>query len=114
MNVSLEGYNERVATLVASSSVKEGDAVTISANNTVDKTGSGTAPCGVCLGVRDGYATVLFNGYCTVKFSGTAPTTGYVSVGGDGTGKLKVMTSGGRQVTIVSVDATNKVLSIIL
>lgn len=70
MNVNFNGYNENVATFVADSKLNTaGVPVKISADGTVAACASGDKFCGICVAVRDGYATVQLSGYVTVKTS---------------------------------------------
>ena len=70
MNVNFNGYGENVATFIADSALTEaGVPVKISADGTVAKCASGDLFCGICLGVRDGYATVQLSGYVRVNTS---------------------------------------------
>ena len=91
MNVSLEGFNSKTATFAAAADVKKGDPVTFTSNYTVGVAGSGVAFCGVCVDVRDGYATVQLCGYCRAKYSGSAPVVGYSLLAGDGSANVKTM-----------------------
>lgn len=111
MNVSFNGYNEGTVTFEAESGVAVGTPVTVSANGKVSAAESAVF-CGICTGIRDGYAAVQLNGYIKVKYSGTL-TVGYNRlVAADG--KIKADSSNGRDVLIVDVDTVNSVAGIIL
>ena len=59
MNVNFNGYGENVATFMADSTVTEaGIPVKVVSNGTVAKCESGDSFCGICVGVREGYAAV--------------------------------------------------------
>ena len=45
MSVSMKGFNETVCTLSAAATVKKGDLVKLSANNTVDTCVAENIPC---------------------------------------------------------------------
>ncbi len=108
MNVSLEGFNSKTATFAAAADVKKGNPVTFTSNYTVGVAGSGVAFCGVCVDVRDGYATVQLCGYCRAKYSGSAPVVGYSLLAGDGSANVKTMSSNGTAVSVIDVDTTEK------
>ena len=108
MNVSLEGFNSKTATFAADAGVKKGEPVTFTSNYTVGAAGSGVAFCGICVDVRDGYATVQLCGYCKVKYSGAAPTVGRSLLAGDGSSNVKTMSSNGTAVSVIDVAPTGK------
>ena len=64
MNVNFNGAGENVLTFIADSSVTEaGIPVKVSADGTVAKCGANEPFCGICVGVRNGYAAVQIAGY---------------------------------------------------
>lgn len=64
MNVNFNGYGENVATFVADSSLTAaGVPVKITADGTVGKCSANDIFCGICVGLRDGYAAVQLSGY---------------------------------------------------
>lgn len=63
MNVNFNGYNEGVATFVADSSIENTNtAVVMSDGGTVALCTEGKF-CGICVGLRNGYAAVQLSGY---------------------------------------------------
>jgi len=79
MNLDFKGFNENVATFVAEESVKAGDLVTVSDNYTVAPCADGDEIAGVCVNVRNGYATVQLSGYVEAKAE-TKIATGYQNI----------------------------------
>lgn len=76
MNVNFNGYGENVLTFIADDSLTTaGVLVKISADGTVAPCKSGDKFCGVCVGVRDGYAAVQLSGYVVM------PVTAKIAVG---------------------------------
>ncbi len=68
MNVNFNGFGEDVATFAASAGLNSaGVPVKISGDGTVAKCAKNDNFCGVCRGVRDGYATVQLSGYVTMN-----------------------------------------------
>lgn len=77
MNVNFNGYGENVATFIADSSLTEtGVPVKVSADGTVAKCAKNDVFCGVCTGLRAGYATVQLSGYAKMK-AGAKIAVGY-------------------------------------
>lgn len=94
MNVNFNGYGENVATFLADSSLTEtGVPVKVSAYGTVAPSASGEAFCGVCVGVRDGYAAVQLDGYVSVK-SNAAIAAGYTKLAAGANGTVAANSSG--------------------
>lgn len=75
MNVNFNGYGENVATFMADSKVQAGSPVKMSADGTVTASSATEPFCGVCIAVRDGYASVQLAGYVTM------PTKSKIAVG---------------------------------
>jgi hypothetical protein len=68
MNVNFNGYGENVLTFIADSSLVEpGGFVKMTADGTVGKCSAGDIFCGVCVGLRGGYAAVQMSGYVTMQ-----------------------------------------------
>ncbi len=111
MNVSFTGYKEGIVTFEAESDVTAGMPVTVSGNGKVKK--ATNVFCGICKGVRNGYAAVQLDGYVQVPYTSTL-TVGYQSLAADSTGKLKVDASNGRQILVVDIDTVNSMAGIIL
>ena len=114
MSISLNGYEDKVVTLIAASEVKQGDLVKISANKTVAKCAAGDTFCGVVLSVKDGYAAVKIGGYVTLPYSGTFANLGYQTLASDGSNNVKTVTTGGRSILVVDIDSTGSKTGIIL
>lgn len=115
MSISFNGYDEKLLTFKASGSIADGATVKISANETVSACSADDVFCGVCLGVKNGLACVKLSGYHKLTYSGnTAPSLGYTNFAADGSGKVKVPTSGGKSLLVVDVDTTSKTVGVIL
>ena len=110
MNVSFNGYNEGIVTFEADSTVTVGSPVAMSDNGKV--TAASSEFCGICTGIRNGYAAVQLDGYIKVEYSGSL-TVGYNKLAASG-GKALVDTSNGRDILVVDVDSTNNIAGIIL
>jgi hypothetical protein len=68
MNVNFNGFNENVLTFIADASLtKTGVPVKITGDGTVGACGGNEAFCGICVGLRDGYAAVQLSGYIRGK-----------------------------------------------
>lgn len=110
MNVSFNGYNEGIATFEADSTVTVGIPVAMSDNGKV--TAASTDFCGICTGLRNGYAAVQLSGYIKVAYSGSL-TVGYSKLAAS-SGKVAVSSTNGRDILVVDVDSTNGIAGIIL
>ena len=71
MNVDFKGYDENVATFIASGTLEAGQFVKISSDYTVAAAQANDEIIGMCIGVRGGYAAVQLSGYVESKSSGT-------------------------------------------
>ena len=116
MSVAFNGFKESLATFLAASGVTSaGVPVKISANDTVDACAAGDSFCGAANQVSGGYATVQMSGFATLGYTGTtAPTVGYNLLAGDGSGGVKVVTTGGRSMLVIRVDTTAKTVGVML
>ena len=67
MNVNFNGYDENVLTFEAGTNLKAaGVPVKMTDDGKVAACTSGDVFCGICLSLRDGYATVQLKGYVTM------------------------------------------------
>ncbi len=110
MNVSFNGFGENVVTFETEGSVSAGMPVMVSASGKV-KAASGVF-CGICLGVRNGYAAVQLSGYVKTAYD-TAPAVGYTKLVGKN-GKISTDASDGREYLVVDIDTVAKTAGIIL
>ncbi len=114
MNVSFNGFNEAFLTFEADGTLTAGMPVMMSANGKVKACTKDSVPVGVVQATRGDYVSVQMNGYVTVSYTGTtAPTIGYTTMAGDGSGAVAVAASG-RSVLVLDVDTTAKTCGIIL
>ncbi len=115
MSISFNGFNEKAATLEFTGTIANGDVVKMSANNKVAACVADNDFCGVLKqGESDSFATVQLCGYAEVPYTGTAPTVGYSTLAGNGTGGVKVVTTGGKSHLVLNVDTTAKVVGFLL
>lgn len=111
MNVNFNGYGENVLTFIADSGLTEtGVPVKISDDGTVAKCDGNDNFCGICVGLRDGYAAVQLAGYVRVAAAARIEP-GYKKLAAGSTGNVAVNTSG-RELLVV--DSTAKEAGIIL
>lgn len=114
MDISFLGYDEKVATFEADSTLEAGDLVKLNANFKVEPADTdGDVFCGKAVNVRGGYAGVQLGGYMTADYSGTV-TLGYQTVAIDGNGKVEVAATGGNKVLVINIDTTNSKIGFIL
>lgn len=105
MNVNFNGAGENVLTFIADSSVTEaGIPVKVSADGTVAKCGANEPFCGICVGVRNGYAAVQIAGYAV--FGATSKiAVGYKKLAATAAGKAAV-NENGRELLVANSTAT--------
>ncbi len=101
MNISFEGFNERLLTFAAQESVQAGDLVCIDADGTVKKAELGQAVVGLARSVRAGFAGVQVCGYASVT-ADAAVTTGWQTLVCDGENGIAA-DEGGRQLLVLWV-----------
>lgn len=106
MNVNFNGYGENAATFIADASVDgAGIPVKVTDNGTVSKCSAGDNFCGVCLGVRNGYAVVQLSGYVRVK-TDKKIAVGYKKLSAAADGAVSVTTTG-RECLVIDSDDTS-------
>ncbi|MBR2177146.1 MAG: hypothetical protein IJ861_09415 [Clostridia bacterium] len=110
MNVCFNGYGENIVTFEAEGNITAGAPVMVSGSGMV-KAASGVF-CGICTGVRNGYAAVQLDGFVRVPY-GTAPSAvGFAKLTASG-GKVSTSDSG-REYLVVDIDTAGKTIGIIL
>lgn len=106
MNVNFNGYGENVVTFIADSSLTEtGVPVKIISDGTVAKCDANEVFCGICVGVRNGYAAVQLAGYANVATTEQI-AVGYQKLAATADGNVAVNTSG-RELLVVNSTATD-------
>jgi len=115
MSVSYGGYSEKALTFKADGSLTAaGVPVKIGANDTVAPCASGNDICGVAKSVRDGFAAVQTSGAVTLPYSGSAPALGFAYLNANGSGGVKTGTSTNRGFTVLNVDTTNMLVTVLM
>ncbi len=109
MKISFEGIGQTMATFATSATLTKGVPVKLSSNSTVAACSADDLFVGVTAGPDDGGAVnVILRGYVKCEYTGTAPTVGAASLIAAGSGKVKIAESGGRAVTVIDVNTTDK------
>ena len=108
MEISFEGIGQVAATFMVEGDIQPGMAVALTADGTVGLGKDGDGICGKVLSTKNGMAAVQISGMAKVGYSGTAPAIGHATVGVDGNGKIKTVTSGGLGCMIVSVNTADR------
>ncbi len=103
--ISFEEIGAVVATFQCDGAIDCGAVVAISDSGTVEGCSAGDSFCGVALADSSDVVAVQMGGFCTVAYSGTL-AVGYKVLAADGDGGVKVVTSGGREMLVVSLDST--------
>lgn len=113
--VSFEGFGTEYLTFkkAAGADIKNGDFVSISANNTVSGVAAGEI-VGKCADVCGDLVTVQVKGYMTAPvLSGEEITLGRCHIGLDSNGKAKVLSTA-PSVLVTDIDTENAIVGFIL
>ena len=116
MAVAFNGMESLVVTFQAGA-ITAGSFAAMSENDTVKDAPDGTAPVGLALNKRGEHAAVQIRGYVKCKYTGSAaPALGWNQMVTDGTGGLRLASSGetGRACLVVQMDATSKTMGLFL
>lgn len=106
MNIDFKGFGEQVATFIADENLgKTGVPVKISANGTVTACGASENFCGICVGLRDGYAAVQLKGFVNMAAAKNTGT-GFQKLCATADGKITSATTG-RECLVVTADDSN-------
>lgn len=106
MHVNFLGYGENVATFIADASVTgAGIPVKVSGDGTVSACSTNDVFCGVCVGVRGGYAAVQLAGYAELPAAAKIDP-GYQTLAVNSAGKAAV-NENGRSLLVVQSTATS-------
>lgn len=105
MNINFNGYMENAVTFIADAGVEKNMLVKVSANGTVAPCASGDVFCGVCVDVRDGYATVVTSGYVNMP-ANKAIAVGYQKLSASSANAVTNGTAG-REYLVVESDSTS-------
>lgn len=103
MNLDFKGFNENVATFVADETVKVGDLVAVSDNCQVAPCVADDEIAGVCVNVRNGYATVQLSGYVEAK-ADEKITPGYYNISAVDNETVKTSDTAKRGCLVISCD----------
>ncbi len=105
MNINFNGYSENAVTFLAAEGVEKNMLVKVTANGKVAPCTSGDKFCGVCVDVRDGYATVVTSGYVNMPASKTI-AVGYQTLSASAANTVTSGTSG-KEYLVVESDTTS-------
>jgi hypothetical protein len=114
MGISLKGFNDNAATFYYDGAADVGDVVKISANDTVTGCSSNNVFIGVLRKIENEFSTVQISGYARVRCSGTSPSHGLATLAADGSGAVKIVSTGGREYMVMDVDTKDGTIGILL
>ncbi len=106
MNVSFNGFNDKVLTFRCEDKIEAGYPLNITSKHTVSMANGGDSFVGFCLQSDGKNASVLVSGYVKMNYSGTVPTLGrtYLVCSADGSVQEN---SKGVPVTVLGIDETD-------
>ena len=117
MNVSFEGVNEQVLSFKSAtgdSAAVKGCFAAMSGNFTVALADEDDIFVGMCIKCADGFADIMTHGYIECAYTGTtAPTVGYNLLACADEETVEVAEAG-REVLVLKVDTTNKIVGFIM
>ena len=67
MKNTFKGFDDKVGTFLCNKDTKVGDLVTIFDNNAVRPCELDETPCGICLGINNGFAAIQLGGFATIN-----------------------------------------------
>ncbi|MEE1219870.1 MAG: hypothetical protein U0L20_08115 [Ruminococcus sp.] len=106
MNVNFNGFGENVLTFMAGPELKvAGVPVYMYSDGTVNACSDGNAFCGICVGVRNGYAAVQVSGYVELAAESKI-AVGYQKLVSGGENIAEVGTAGKEYLVVSSTDNT--------
>lgn len=110
--VSFKGIGELVVTFRANlTKESESKFVKMKADSEVELCADGDVFLGKILKYEDrGTASVQIGGYMEAIYSGAAPTVGFTKLSADASGGVKVDAATGREVKVVKIDSTKKII----
>ncbi|MBQ7202863.1 MAG: hypothetical protein IJS03_02465 [Eubacterium sp.] len=115
MSISHKGYETKCLTFETGETITAGELVTVNSLGQAVKTSNGGNFVGVCIAVRNGYASVQVEGYVELPYSGSAPSVGLATLVSDSNANIKA--GGENDVVYYKVlkrDTTNKIVGFIL
>ena len=115
MSIFFNGIGEVYATFHCSDQelTAQNSVVSMVGSGAVGLCPSGGIPCGVASPGRSGACRVQVGGFAQVRFSGSAPEVGYVSLAGDGKGGVMVSDLG-RKMLVVASDRSAHTVTVLL
>ena len=114
MAFSFDSIGERIVSFKAATNADVGYPCAVTDNDTVGEPADQGDIIGVVRSVRNGIAGVVVSGCITLRYTGTAPTCGYQTLGYDNdTSSMKVI-SGCKSYLVVHVDTTEKTVTFFL
>ncbi|MBQ2944284.1 MAG: hypothetical protein IJD93_06320 [Ruminococcus sp.] len=102
MNKSFMGFMENTITFECDETVKAGVPVKVVESGKVTACAEGDKICGVCVNVRDSFASVQVAGFVTLACDGEV-SCGFTNVSATAEGKVKADETG-RQVLVITAD----------
>lgn len=102
MNNSFMGFMENTITFECDETVKAGVPVKVAESGKVTACTEGDKICGVCVNVRENYASVQVAGFVTLPCEGSV-SCGYTKVAATEDGKVKADETG-TQVLVITAD----------
>ena len=105
MSVSFNGFNSNILTFKCNAKIAKGTPVNIFESNTVVAASDSDDFHGVVIDGDENYASVQVTGVVTLPYTGTAPETGFNSLGSDGNGGVKIASTS-KPFLILATDET--------
>lgn len=111
MSISYQGIGQVCATFLTMNAV-EGQVVKMISKKTVAKCADGNDFIGVVIHRRGNDCTVQVAGFVEVPYSGTVPAVGWANLCADGSGGVKLASTGGRTYLVVNQNTAGSTVTI--
>lgn len=114
MRVGFKGFKEQVLTFLAESEIEAGYPVTIADTGLISNSAADDEFIGVATQSGDKFAPVMVNGYTILTYSSGTPECGWQYLTADGSGGVKIASSGKQARLVVEIDTDNSTIGVIL
>ena len=117
VNISYNGFDNKVIAMESSSNIANGALVTIASTGKCTQCTANQEFIGVAVCKRDSVVSVQVGGYVECKYTGTAPSKGYTRLKASAATTVVAASNddyGINKYKVLKVDETNKIVGFIL
>lgn len=114
MRVGFKGFKEQVLTFLAASEIAAGSPVTVADTGLISNSAADDEFAGVATQGGEKFAPVMISGYTKLSYTSGTPKCGWQYITADGSGGVKIASSGKKARLVVEIDTDNKTIGVIL